>query len=206
MQTFRLATPLTAMADETHATLLVTNLVGAASVIALTFGVKPARERAMRFLRQAYRNYVGTGGLLPSATFFDMCLTIPGLNDPAHVWFSFWEGLCLHYTVPYWIDVMNLTTGQIESVRYYLLAVNSFRPDLIIPSRLWIPYESTQRSEPELERTWMLPTYFMGSDGSVGVRLAASAQELIHLSDVPTGFERQTVYVHLHVSMRTSLC
>ncbi|KZV65788.1 hypothetical protein PENSPDRAFT_112702 [Peniophora sp. CONT] len=45
----------------------------------------------------------------------------------------------------------------------------------------------------------MLPTYFTGPHGGPGVRLAPSEKELSHLSDVPTAFDKQTIYVHLQL-------
>ncbi|KZV66956.1 hypothetical protein PENSPDRAFT_68598 [Peniophora sp. CONT] len=186
------------MADPNDSALVWSHLIGVNSIITLTFGLERARERFVRFMRQAYTKYTGQGGTLPAATFFDLCLSIPGLEDPTHVWFSFWEGIDLHYTAPYWINVP-LTTGGLQPARYHLLAINTLRPDLIIPSHLCIPYENTARSAQELEQTWMLPTYFASPDGGVGIRLATGEQGLLHLSDEPTEFDRQTVYVHLHL-------
>ncbi|VDC05493.1 unnamed protein product [Peniophora sp. CBMAI 1063] len=190
---------------DNHNTLpLVTHLIGAASIVALTFGVDHARERVMRFLRQAYKKHTEHAaaampdGVLPEATFYDACLHIPGLNDPGHVWVTFWEGLNLHYADPYWINIQS-SPGEVLLVQHYLLAVNTVRPDLVIASHLWIPYKNTQRSEQELEQTCMLPLYFTGPDNGVGVPLSTDEQGLSHLSNAPTGFKRQTVYVRLHL-------
>ncbi|KZV64716.1 hypothetical protein PENSPDRAFT_757020 [Peniophora sp. CONT] len=169
------------------------------SVIAISFGLDRARERAARFMRQAYTKYVDNGGDLPAAVFLPLCLITPGMLYPQRIWFSARDGLGLHYTAPYSVDIIDWSINEQRPMPYHLLDIITTRPELIIPSRLAIPFENTRRSEPELQRTYMLPTYFTRSDGGTGVRLWAPEQDFGLISDASTALSAQTLYVHLHL-------
>ncbi|VDC00456.1 unnamed protein product [Peniophora sp. CBMAI 1063] len=163
------------------------------SVISLTFGPLSALARVFRFIYPAY--YADPNANIVPFNIFVLLSGIratltPGLPRNSIAFFAY-EELKLHP-----VDTTSLLEPGWEYMRYCIIDMIAENPHLIIPSRLFVPYEGTNRAETSLQRTDMLPVFFFRSDGGVGVRIDSST-DFDMLLDVPTRITAKSLKVVL---------
>ncbi|VDC00454.1 unnamed protein product [Peniophora sp. CBMAI 1063] len=161
------------------------------SVISLTFGYQSALERVFRLIHPAYANFLPFDAFISFSTI--RAAHLPGLPYNTIGLFAY-DDLNIHP-----VDKLLLDTGLPgPPAPYCILDLIAHEPSLIIPSRLFIPHEGSNRKEAFLQRTDMLPIFFARSDGGFGVRIDSNA-DFDMLLDSPTRVTAHSLKVLLHL-------
>ncbi|VDC05489.1 unnamed protein product [Peniophora sp. CBMAI 1063] len=161
------------------------------SVTALSFGLQPALERALRFMQPAWNHTVQFEAFVASSTF--RVGQLPGVPSNSIAFFAYPE---LHIDPT---DTFLIATGPHGWFNLYCsIDIIAENPALIIPSRLFVPHEGSRRMEAFLQRTDMLPIFFSRTGGGVGVRIDSNV-DFDMLLDVPTRITAHSLKVILHL-------
>ncbi|VDB98846.1 unnamed protein product [Peniophora sp. CBMAI 1063] len=162
------------------------------SVMTQTFGTDSTLERVHRLVSSAYAHNVLYETFLSCSTI--RTYQVPGAHHGLVIFFAYQE-LNVHPTDKLWINTAHLGLPA----PYCIVDIIVENPTRVVPSRLFIPYEGTHRSEVALQQTDMLPLFFVRSDGGVGIRVDDASMRLDVLPDGPTRIHAHSLKVVLHL-------
>lgn len=163
-------------------------------IVARTFRDAVALDRLKRFARPTY--YVDLGGSYEAYVLTNLQLSsLPGSHLNAMA-FGAYDLLRLHPSDKISLEVARCPGWCSDFCLVDIIAANPFH---IIPSRLFVPYAATQRSDTVLQRTDMLPIFFRRVDGGVGVPVTVNGNYET-IPDSPTRISATSLEVVLNVS------